>query len=200
MSAEAFRSIDGGKTLEKIEGVHGDYHDLWINPKNSKNMVMSDDGGASITFDNGKTWTFQYNMPTAQFYRVNADNVFPYNLYGGQQDNSSVKIASLSLGYSSISDKDWSDSAGGESAFLAFDPNDPNQVMGGSYLGTIDILNVKAKATTNVMIEPIQYLGREARDMKYLYNWNAPIIRSNYDENTFTQINKGNLTKLYFRK
>ena len=185
MSAEAFRSIDGGKTLEKMEGAHGDYHDLWVNPKNSKNMVMSDDGGASITFDNGKTWTFQYNMPTAQFYRVNADNVYPYNLYGGQQDNSSVKISSLSLGYSSISDKDWSDSAGGESAFLAFDPNDPSEVMGGSYLGTIDILNVKAKATTNIMIEPIQYLGREARNMKYLYNWNAPIIRSKYDENTY---------------
>ena len=185
LSAEAFRSIDGGKTWEKIEGVHGDYHDLWINPKNSKNMVMSDDGGASISFDNGKTWTLQDNMPTAQIYRVNADNEFPYNLYGGQQDNYSVKIASLSLGNPSISHKDWSNSAGGESAFLAFDPDNPIHVMGGSYLGTIDIQNTKAKASTNVMIEPIQYLGREARQMEYLYNWNAPIIRSKYEPNTY---------------
>jgi photosystem II stability/assembly factor-like uncharacterized protein len=185
LSAEAFRSIDGGKTWEKIEGVHGDYHDLWINPKNSKNMVMSDDGGASISFDNGKTWTLQDNMPTAQIYRVNADNEFPYNLYGGQQDNYSVKIASLSLGNPSISHKDWSNSAGGESAFLAFDPDNPTHVMGGSYLGTIEIQNTKAKASTNIMIEPIQYLGREARQMEYLYNWNAPIIRSKYEPNTY---------------
>ncbi len=185
LSADAFRSIDGGKTWEEIKGVHGDYHDLWINPKNSKNMVMSDDGGASISFDNGKTWTLQDNMPTAQFYRVNADNLFPYNLYGGQQDNSSVKIASLSLGSSSIYFEDWSASAGGESAFLAFDPENPMEVMGGSYLGTIDLLNTKAKASTNVMVEPIQYLGREARNMKYLYNWNAPIIRSKYEPNTY---------------
>lgn len=185
MSADAFRSIDGGKSWEEIHGVHGDYHDLWINPSNSKNMVMSDDGGASISFDNGKTWTLQDNMPTAQIYRINADNLFPYNLYGGQQDNSSVKIASLSLGSSGISFRDWSDSAGGESAFLAFDPDNPTEVMGGSYLGTIEIQNVKAKASTNVMVEPIQYLGREARNMKYLYNWNAPIIRSKFDPNTY---------------
>lgn len=185
MSADAFRSIDGGKNWERIEGVHGDYHDLWINPKNSKNMVISDDGGASISFDYGKTWTLQDNMPTAQIYRINADNLFPYNIYGGQQDNYSVKIASLSLGNPSISHKDWSNSAGGESAFLAFNPENPSHVMGGSYLGTIDLQNVKANASTNIMIEPIQYLGREARNMKYLYNWNAPIIRSIYDENTF---------------
>ena len=185
MSAEALKTIDGGKTWETIEGAHGDYHDLWINPKNSKNMVMTDDGGASISFDNGKSWTIQDNMPTAQFYRVNADNLFPYNIYGGQQDNSTVKIASLSLGSGGISDKDWSDSAGGESAFLAFDPDNPTHVMGGSYLGTIDIFNVKAKATTNIMVEPIQYLGREARNMEYLYNWNAPIIRSQYETNTY---------------
>ncbi|HKK12482.1 MAG TPA: hypothetical protein VJ945_06595, partial [Flavobacteriaceae bacterium] len=185
MSAQALVSIDGGKTWKEIHGVHGDYHDLWINPHNSKNMVMSDDGGASISFDNGKTWTLQDNMPTAQFYRVNADDMFPYNLYGGQQDNTSVKIASLSLGRSGISDKDWSYSAGGESAFLAFDPENPTEVMGGSYLGTIELLNTKAKAGTNIMIEPIQYLGREARNMKYLYNWNAPIIRSKYNPNTY---------------
>lgn len=185
MSADAFRSIDGGKTWEEIDGVHGDYHDLWINPKNSNNMVMSDDGGASISFDNGKTWTLQDNMPTAQFYRVNADNLFPYNLYGGQQDNSSVKIASLSLGSSNISFRDWSGSAGGESAFLAFDPENPTHVMGGSYLGTIELQDVNAKEGTKIMVEPIQYLGREARNMKYLYNWNAPIIRSKFEANTF---------------
>ena len=91
LSAPALRSIDGGKTWERLSGTHGDYHDLWINPDNSKNMVIANDGGAAISFNYGSTWSRQDRMPTAQFYRVNVDNLFPYNIYGGQQDNSSVK-------------------------------------------------------------------------------------------------------------
>lgn len=185
LSAEMFRSEDGGKTWETISVPHGDTHDLWINPNNSKNMVMADDGGATISFDYGKTWTLQANMPTAQFYRISTDNLFPYNIYGGQQDNTSVKIASLSLGRWSISREDWHYSAGGESAFLAFDPDNPRYVMGGSYLGTIELLDMETKMATDVMAAPIQYLGREARNMKYLYNWNAPIIWSQHEPGTF---------------
>jgi photosystem II stability/assembly factor-like uncharacterized protein len=185
LSAEMFRSEDGGKTWETISVPHGDTHDLWINPENSKNMVMADDGGATITFDYGKTWTLQENMPTAQFYRISTDNLFPYNIYGGQQDNTSVKIASLSVGRWSISREDWHYSAGGESAFLAFDPDNPRYVMGGSYLGTIELLDMETKMATDVMAAPIQYLGREARNMKYLYNWNAPIIWSQHEPGTF---------------
>lgn len=185
LSAPALKSIDGGVTWEDIYGAHGDYHDLWINPKNPKNMVMADDGGASITFDGGSTWTGQNMMPTGQFYRINTDNLFPYNIYSGQQDNTSIKIASMALGDRSITERHWSYSAGGESAFLAFDPDNPRYVMGGSYLGTIELLDTKANAGTSIMAAPIQYLGRAARDMKYLYNWNAPIIRSQHEENTF---------------
>ncbi len=185
LSAPALRSKDGGKTWETLAGPHGDYHDLWINPKNSNNMVIADDGGAGITFNYAKTWSTQDNMPTAQFYRISTDNLFPYNIYGGQQDNSSVKIASLSLANNGITVADWSNSAGGESAFLAFDPENPRYVMGGQYLGTVEVLDTKSKAATQVMAAPIQYLGRESRDMKYLYNWNTPIIRSVHEPNTF---------------
>ncbi len=185
MSAPALRSIDGGKSWERITGTHGDFHDLWINPSNSNNMVIANDGGAAISFNYGKTWSTQDIMPTAQFYRINADNLFPYNIYGGQQDNSSVKIASLSLGRAGISEQDWSYSAGGESAFLAFDPENPRYVLGGSYLGYINVLDSQTKSGTNILAAPIQYLGRAARDMKYLFNWNAPIIRSQHEDNTF---------------
>jgi len=185
MSAEALRSIDGGKTWELLTGTHGDYHNLWINPDNSKNMIIADDGGAAITFDYCKTWSSQDIMPTAQIYRINTDNLFPYNIYGGQQDNTSVKIASLSLGREAISEQDWTYAAGGESAFLAFDPANPRYVMGGNYLGTIEILDMNTKSETKIMAAPIQYLGREARDMKYLYNWSAPIIRSQHEPDTF---------------
>ncbi|MGB5360273.1 MAG: glycosyl hydrolase [Eudoraea sp.] len=185
MSASAFRSIDGGKSWELITGTHGDYHDLWINPDNSKNMVVADDGGAAITYNDGKTWSTQDIMPTAQIYRINTDRLFPYNIYGGQQDNTSVKIASLSLGREAISERDWTYAAGGESAFLAFDPDNPRYVMGGNYLGTIEILDMDTKSETKIMAAPIQYLGRAARDMKYLYNWSAPIIKSQHEPDTF---------------
>lgn len=180
-----YKSIDKGRSWEKINTHHGDYHDLWINPENAHNMIVTDDGGAEITFNSGETWSTIDNMPTAQFYRAATDNDFPYNIYGGQQDNSSVKIASIGLGDGGIGREDWEPSAGGESAFLAFDPDHPVKVMGGSYLGTIEILDTRARASTNVMIEPNLYLGLAARDMKYLYNWNAPIIKSVHEPDTW---------------
>ena len=185
LNASAQRSIDGGKTWSRLMGTHGDHHDLWINPNNTKNMVIANDGGAAVSYNYGKSWSAQNRMPTAQFYRVNTDNLFPYNLYGGQQDNSSVKISSMALGSSGIDEHNWSSSAGGESAFLAFEPDNPRYVLGGSYLGTIEILDTKANASTQIMASPIQYLGRDAKDMKYRYNWNAPIIWSQHEKNTY---------------
>jgi photosystem II stability/assembly factor-like uncharacterized protein len=185
LSAPFLRSSDGGKTWEDIPGPHGDYHDLWINPENPKNMIVADDGGASITVNGGKTWSTQSNMPTAQLYRINVDNQYPYRIYAGQQDNTSVVISSQELGSYGITRESWTASAGGESAFLAFDPDNPGYVMGGSYLGTIEVLDTKAKAGTNIMAAPIQYLARDASDMKYRYNWNAPIIWSKHEPGTF---------------
>jgi photosystem II stability/assembly factor-like uncharacterized protein len=185
MSASALRSTDGGKNWETLSGTHGDFHDLWINPNDSNNFIISNDGGSAVTFNGGKSWSTQYNMPTAQFYRINVDNQFPYRIYGGQQDNSSVSIASRELGSGGISPSSWTYSAGGESAFLAFDPDDPKFVMGDSYQGAIELLNVKAQAGTNIMAAPIQYLGMDAKDIKYRFNWNAPIIWSKWEPNTF---------------
>ncbi len=185
LSAPALRSNDGGRTWENLSGTHGDYHDLWINPANSNNFVISNDGGAAITFNKGRSWSTQSNMPTAQFYRINVDNQFPYRIYGGQQDNSSVSIASRELGGGGISESSWTSSAGGESAFLAFNPDDPKVVLGGSYQGTIEVLNNAASAGTNIMAAPIQYLGMDAKDMKYRYNWNAPIVWDKHDNSFY---------------
>ncbi|HEY8409815.1 MAG TPA: hypothetical protein VIK76_00350, partial [Pyrinomonadaceae bacterium] len=185
LSASAMRSTDGGKTWETLSGTHGDYHDLWINPDNPSNFIISNDGGSAITFNGGKSWSTEMNMPTAQFYRINVDNQFPYRIYSGQQDNTSVSIASRELGSGGIGEASWSPSAGGESAFLAFDPDDPKYVVGGSYQGTIEVLDVKANAVTAVMAAPIQYLGMDAKDIKYRFNWNSPIIWSKYEPNTF---------------
>lgn len=184
-NSPGLKSIDGGQTWSNIRGTHGDYHQLWINPDNSENMIIANDGGAAVSFNGGKIWSTQNNQPTAQFYRVIADNQFPYHLYAGQQDNTSVKILSRNPGSYSIGDKDWSYTAGGESAFIAFDPNNPKYVMGGSYQGTIEVQDQESREGKGVMIAPIQYQSLQPRDMKYRFNWNAPIICSAHEPNTF---------------
>ncbi len=185
LSAPELRSIDGGRTWEDVSATHGDYHDLWINPRNPHNRAIADDGGVAITFNDGKTWSSQENMPTAQIYRINVDNQFPYRIYGGQQDNSSVSIAHREFAGGSISTESWTWSAGGECAFLAFDPDAPRYVMGGSYQGTVEILDTRSRTGIPVMAAPIQYLGRDAKDMKYRFNWNAPIIWSHHEPGVF---------------
>ena len=184
LNSPAIKSTDGGKTWQSFRAPHGDYHQLWINPNNNKNLIISNDGGAAISFNGGASWSSQNNQPTAQFYRVNADNVFPYNLYGGQQDNTSVKIASQTTSWG-ITERDWSYSAGGESAFLAFDPNNPRYVMGGSYQGTISLLDTKTNEQVGVMEYPVQYQSLQPKDMNYRFNWNAPIIHSIHEPGVF---------------
>ncbi len=184
-NSPGLRSIDGGKTWSSIHGTHGDYHQMWINPKNNKNMIICNDGGAAISFNTGATWTTENNQPTGQFYRVNADNRFPYYVYGGQQDDGSVMIASRNLAGGSITDHNWTFSAGGESAFIAFDPDNPRYVMGGSYQGTIEYLDQQTQESKPVMVAPIQYQSMQPKDMKYRFNWNAPVVNSSNDRNIF---------------
>ncbi len=185
MSSPMLKSIDGGKTFGFMNTMHGDHHNMWINPSNSKNMILADDGGAVISFNGGQTWSTQANQPTAQIYRINADNLFPYNVYGGQQDNSSVKIASRTTYNGSIEERDWTYSAGGESAFLAFDPNNPRYVMGGSYQGTIEVVDQQIMEGKPIMEKPLQYQSLQPKNMRYRFNWNAPIICSPHEPNTF---------------
>ena len=185
LSAPALRSKDAGKTWETLSGTHGDYHDLWINPDNPRNFIISNDGGCAITFDGGSSWSSEDNQPTAQFYRLNVDNRFPYRIYTAQQDNTSIVIASRELGGEGITAASWKPSAGGESAFLAFDPDNPRYVLGGSYQGTIDVLDTEAAAGANIMAAPIQYLAMDAKDMRYRFNWNAPVIWSRWEPRTF---------------
>jgi hypothetical protein len=93
MNVRYHKSKDGGRTFSAHSAPHGDHHDLWISPEDSKSMIIGDDGGAQVSFDGGENWSTYHNQPTAQFYRVTTDNHFPYRIYGAQQDNSTVRIS-----------------------------------------------------------------------------------------------------------
>ncbi|MFQ5811469.1 MAG: glycosyl hydrolase, partial [Armatimonadota bacterium] len=180
MNAPFLRSVDGGKTFQRVSVPHGDNHDLWINPTNNQVMINANDGGANISFNGGKSWSTQRNQPTAQFYRVNTDNRFPYSVYGGQQDNSTVAIASRTFD-AGIDWKDWHAVGGCESAHIAFDPDDPVLVYAGCYQGQISVWDARTRSARPIMAYPYLGLGMLPKDMRYRFNWNAPIVVSPHD-------------------
>ncbi|WP_304517654.1 WD40/YVTN/BNR-like repeat-containing protein [Cecembia rubra] len=174
------KSTDGGKTFKGSNAPHGDHHDLWIDPSDSKRMVIADDGGAQVSYDGGESWSTYMNQPTAQFYRVTTDNHFPYRIYGAQQDNSTMRIAHRNEG-SGISEEDWEESAGSESGWLAVDPMDNDVVYGGNYGGLLQYLNHRTGAARNVNVYPDNPMGHGAEGMKYRFQWNFPIFFSPHD-------------------
>ena len=183
LNAPMMKSIDGGKTFTNIPVPHGDNHYLWINPSNSEVMINSNDGGANISFNSGRSWSTQKIQPTAQFYRVNVDNRFPYWVYGGQQDNSSVAIKSSTFS-NGISWKDWIAGVGGcETAYVAFDPDNPVLMYAGCYQGIINEYNLELDNTKDIMAYPSMGLGEPSDEQKYRFNWNAPILVSMHDPN-----------------
>jgi photosystem II stability/assembly factor-like uncharacterized protein len=183
LNAPVMRSIDGGKSFSNIPVPHGDNHHLWINPTDNKNLINSNDGGANISFNGGKSWSTQQNQATSQFYRVITDNLVPYNVYGGQQDNSAIGIASRTND-GGIDWKDWYSVAGGESAFIAFDPDAPELVYGGTYQGNISTWSRTSREQKSIKEYPELGLSIAPKDSKYRYNWNAPIITSPHDRAT----------------
>jgi len=183
LNAPVMKSIDGGKSFSNVSVPHGDNHHLWINPTDNQNLINSNDGGANISFNAGKSWSSQQNQPTAQFYRVITDNQMPYFVYGGQQDNSTMAIASRTND-GGIDWKDWYAVAGGESAFLAFDPDNPETVYGGTYQGNISKWSKGSKEQKSIKEYPELGLSIAPKDAKYRYNWNAPIISSPHNRST----------------
>jgi photosystem II stability/assembly factor-like uncharacterized protein len=177
-----FRSNDGGKSFERFNAPHGDHHGLWIDPHNPNRLINGNDGGATISIDGGKNWSTQMNQPTAQFYHVTADNDFPYRVYGTQQDNSSVGIATASdRGY--IDRGDWEAVGGGESGYVAVDPRDSHIVYAGSYFGYISRLDRRTNQVQNIQQWPLDPDGYNAAVQKYRYTWTMPIVFSPHDPN-----------------
>ena len=177
-----FRSTDGGKSFSLLPAPHGDHHALWIDPTNPQRMINGNDGGATITLDGGKTWTSQENQPTAQFYHVATDNRFPYWIYGAQQDNSTIAIASYD-DEGVIGRWDWYDVAGGESGYIAPDPRDANVVYAGGNAGFISRFDKRAMQAQDISVVPLDNSGHGVGDYPHRFNWTEPIFVSPHDPN-----------------
>jgi photosystem II stability/assembly factor-like uncharacterized protein len=178
-----YRSIDGGRTFSAIRTPHGDNHGLWIAPNDPQRMIESNDGGANITYDGGRTWSSINNQPTAQFYRVALDNDFPYNIYGAQQDNTTVRTASRTAG-AGITERDWYDVGGGESGWIAPDPSDSQIVYAGSYDGLITRQDHRTGQSRDINAWPDNTMGYGVEAMKYRFQWSYPIAFSPHDPKT----------------
>ena len=180
LNVQFFRSQDGGKTFGVMRTPHGDNHDLWIAPNDANRMIASDDGGAHVSVDGGVTWTKQDNQPTAQFYHVIADDRFPYWVYGAQQDNSTVAIASRTSG-AGIDRTDWYPVGGCESGYIAPKPGDANIVYAGCYDGQVTRYDHRTKQERDVTVYPENPMGWGAEGMKFRFQWTAPIVISPHD-------------------
>jgi photosystem II stability/assembly factor-like uncharacterized protein len=183
LNTGVYRSNDGGKTFSRVRAPHGDNHALWIDPDNPKRLINGNDGGATVSIDGGATWTTLYNQPTAQFYHVTTDNRFPYYIYGAQQDNSTVGIASASV-EGAIDRPEWYDVGGGESGYIAPDPTDPQIVYSGSYGGDITRYDHRTGEEQLVNPWPVNPIGWAAADLKYRFQWTEPIVFSPHDPKT----------------
>ena len=184
-SAQLLKSTNGGKTFVVVKVHHGDTHTLWINPTDPLNMIDTDDGGAEISFNGGKGWTDIDNQPTAQFYTVRADDLFPYNLYAGQQDTQAMKVASRTFGGGEDGPpQNWKAITSNEAARPSFDPKNPRFIFTSNYQGTLVRTDMETGLTHDVSPWPGQKLGFDAAQMTYRFNWSPPTLASPFDPNT----------------
>jgi len=181
LNTALFRSIDGGKTFTTINVPHGDTHDLWINPRNSRVMVLGDDGGGVVSLNAGKSWSSMNAQPTAEFYDVAVDNQFPYRVYSSQQDNTSISLPVWSGPNVLHPMNEWRYASGCETGPVALHPDQPQVIWGGCYGGAINRMDTRTDERRNVVIYPQLQLGQAARDLRYRFQWVAPIVVSRHD-------------------
>ena len=182
LNTGAFKSVDGGKNFTLLPAPHGDHHGLWIDPKNPQRLANVNDGGATVSVDGGATWTTQNNQPTAQFYHVAVDNNYPYHIYGAQQDNSNVGIASRAPD-GIIGREDWFQAGGGECGFVIPDPRDWQIIYSGNE-GTLTRYDKHAEKSHDISVWPLDNSGHGAEDLEHRYQWVSPFLLSPHDPDT----------------
>ena len=172
-----FKSTDGGKTFTPFRTPHGDNHDIWINPKDGQIMIQSNDGGANVSFDGGRTWSTQMNQPTSEIYGVWVDSQFPYKLYGAQQDNTTIIISSQA---DPSSLQDWRPGPGCETGPIMPFPRDA-QIVYGSCKGQYGVMNLRTGQEKNYWIGAQSLYGNPASDLIYRFQRVSPMATSPHD-------------------
>lgn len=178
-----YKSTDGGKTFSRRSTPHGDNHDLWINPNNPAIMVQSNDGGANVTLNAGRTWTTQSNQPTAELYQVHVDDRFPYWVYAGQQDNSTIAVPSLPPrrmpgGMTAY----WESVGGCETGPAVPKPGDANIVYS-NCKGRFGRYNRATGQEQQYYVGAVNLYGRNPAELPYRFQRVAPISVSPHDAN-----------------
>ena len=176
-----YKSVDGGKTFdERLYTQHGDNHGVWINPNDNKIMINCNDGGANVSLNGGETWSTQLNQPTPEFYRLTVDNQFPFRMYAGQQDNSTISVPSRGLP-ALTPFQNWFNAGGTECSDIAVHPTDPNIIYSTGYSGEFTYKNL----TTGEEYQRTPYVhlteGTRQDDLKYRFQWNYPVFVSKYN-------------------
>jgi photosystem II stability/assembly factor-like uncharacterized protein len=174
-----FKSTDAGKTMSAFRTPHGDNHDIWINPRDGNTVIQSNDGGANVSFDGGRTWSSQMNQPTSEIYGVWMDQAFPYRLYGAQQDNSTLIISSTANPYSR---EDWRTGPGCETGPIMPHPKDPNIVYG-SCKGQYEVMNLATGQSSRYWVGGQSLYGNPARDLIFRFQRVSPMATSPHDPN-----------------
>src|SRR5689334_11199897 len=175
------RSIDGGASFREVRGMHhGDHHDVWIDPKNPKRLIGANDGGVDISTTGGQDW-YAPHLPIAQFYHINCDTRTPYHISGTMQDLGTASGPSNNLDVAGISPADWHPVGGGETGFTAFDPTDPNVVYAGEYGGYLSRYDERTRQARSIGAYPFNPSGHGAEELKYRFQWTAPILISPND-------------------
>ena len=186
---QMWKSTDGGVSFHEITTPHGDNHDLWIDPLDPNRMIEGNDGGACVSYNGGSSWSSIYNQNTAQFYRMDIDNQYPYRVYATQQDNTSISVPSQTE-WGMITLGDTTLPGTGESGFIAVHPNDPNIVYIGAVgsspggNGALQRYDHNTRQMKLINVWPEESTGLAPRDLKYRFAWTFPIIFSPHDVGT----------------
>ena len=175
------RSIDGGKSFLPVRGIHhGDHHDLWIDPLDRRRMIGANDGGVDVSIDGGESW-HAAPLPIGQFYHITTDSRVPYTVAGALQDLGTAAGPSNSLHSAGIRSADWHDVGGGEAGYVQFKPDDPDIAYAGEYLGIITRHDRRSGQSRIVSLYPDNGSGHGAADLRYRFQWTAPIAVSPHD-------------------
>jgi photosystem II stability/assembly factor-like uncharacterized protein len=176
------KSKDGGKTFGLVSATHGDHHVLWVDPADPNRMINGNDGGASVSLDGGETWSTQENQPTGAYYHVSTSPGFPYWVYGAQQDNSNIAIASFD-DEGVIGPRDWYPAGGGECGFVIPDPRNRNIIYSDSENG-INRFDKSAEQSQDISAFPGDFSGHGANELEHRFNWTSPLMMSPHDPDT----------------